>query len=95
MMCVGIFLFLIPDLPDRQATGIQGNNLVVEASPAGLMLADDLRRECALAVTGYIERQCAKIAFQRLGAMTVAGIGCVIGDLAALAVSQMIGHFDL
>jgi hypothetical protein len=52
------------------------------------MLAHDLRLKGTLAVTGDVERQCAEIAFQRLGTVAVAGIGGVVDDLAALAVPR-------
>ena len=59
------------------------------------MFADDLRLKGALAVAGNLQRQCAEIAFECLGAVAVADVGGVVNDTAALAVSQVVRHFDL
>jgi hypothetical protein len=42
------------------------------------MLGDDLRLERALAVAWNLDRQRAEIAFQRLGAVAVAGVGAIV-----------------
>lgn len=54
--------------------GRTGQNLVIEALPAGLVLLNDLRIVTVIAVMGRINRALAKIALENFLAATVAGI---------------------
>jgi len=62
------------NLTHGHAPGIEGQDLVIEARPAGLMLADKLGLEGALAVTGNFNGEFAKIVFEGFAALTVPGI---------------------
>ena len=53
------------------------------------MLVDDFRFKRPLAVARDIERERAKIALERLGAVPVAGVGRVVGHRAALVVAEI------
>lgn len=62
------------DFPDGQTSGIERDNFVVKARPTGLVFANDLRLELTMTITWNLNRQFAKIAFQRFTAFAVAGI---------------------
>ena len=81
------------NLPHRHAAGVERQDLVVEARPAGLVLGDELRLECAVSVAGNLDRQFAEVPFQRLPAFAIAGIAGRIGDRFILGVAQVLGHF--
>ena len=69
------------------------DRLVVKAAPAGLVLGDELRLECAVPVAGNLDRQFAEVSFQGLVAFAVAGVAGRIGDRLMLGVAQLLGHF--
>ena len=51
------------NLARRHATGVQRDDFVIEPSPAGLVLGDDLGLETAVAVSGYLDRQGTEVTF--------------------------------
>ncbi len=61
------------NFPDRQATCIERNDLVVEARPTGLVFANDLWLKVAKAIPRDINGQCAKVAFQGFPALVPFG----------------------
>jgi hypothetical protein len=83
------------DLSHAQPAGIQRNDLVVEAGPAGLVLGHQLRLERTLAITRNLQRQLAEIPLERLAAVAIAGIAAGVGDRLALVVAQVIRHLSL
>jgi len=87
------FFQMALDLAHRHATGIQRENLLVEARPAGLVFGDDLRLEGAVAIAWNFNRQLAKVALQRLFALAVAGVAGRIGDGLMFVVTEVFGHF--
>jgi hypothetical protein len=56
------------DFPNRHAPGVERQDFVVKARPAGLVLRNQLRLEGAVAVAGYLYRQFAKVALPRASA---------------------------
>ena len=62
------------------APGIEGEDLVIEARPAGLMLADELRFEGAHTVTGNFDGEFAEIALEGFAALSVPGIAGGVCD---------------
>jgi hypothetical protein len=62
------------DIAGRHPFGVQGENLLVEARHAALVLADQLRLERAVAVAGRGDGQFAQFAADRLFRPTVAAI---------------------
>src|SRR5690606_12934758 len=80
------------DLSHRHATGVQRQDLVIEARPAGLVLGDDLRLETAVAVTGHFNRHLTELAFERLLALAVAGVAGGIGYRLVAGVAKVFGH---
>ena len=77
------------------ATGIQRQDILVEAVPAGLVLGDELRLEAAIAVTGYFDRQFAELALERFAALTVAGVACGVVDRLVLGVTGVRFHLGI
>ena len=77
------------------ATGVQRQDLLVEAVPAGLVLGDELRLEAAIAVAEDFDRQFAELALEHLAALAVTGIACGVGDSLVLGVTEMGFHFGL
>jgi hypothetical protein len=82
------------DFPHRHAPGIQRQDLVVKAGPAGLVLGDDLGFKVAVAVTRDVDRQFAELAFEGLLATTVAGVARRVGDGRVALMTQVLGHFS-
>jgi len=80
------------DLPHRHAAGVQRQDLVVEASPAGLVLGDDLWLKTTVAVTGHFNRHLAELAFEGLLALAVAGVAGGIGYRLVAGVAKVFGH---
>ncbi|KAF5041754.1 hypothetical protein DSECCO2_519690 [anaerobic digester metagenome] len=62
------------------ASGIEGKDLVIEARPAGLVLADELRFEGAHTVTGYFDGEFAEIALEGFVALAVPSIAGRVCD---------------
>lgn len=81
------------NLPHGHAAGVERHDLVIEARPAGLVLADELGFEGALAVARNVQRPLAELSLERLRAMPVAGIASDICHRVALVVAQVFGHF--
>jgi hypothetical protein len=80
------------DLAHRHAPGVQGQDLVVIARPARLVLGHDLRLKAGMSVTGDINGQLAKVAFEGLFAFAVTGIASGISHAGILGVPQVLGH---
>ena len=59
--------------------GIQRENLFIEARQASLVLADQLRLERAIAITGSGDRQLAQVALHRLARTAVAAVRGTFG----------------
>ena len=51
--------------------GVERQNLVIEARPAGLVLGDQLRLKCAVTVARNFDWQFAELALQCLAALAV------------------------
>src|SRR5574340_1621971 len=83
------------DLPHGHAPGVEGDDLVIEAGPAGLVLGDQQRLEGAVAVAGNFDGQFAKLALEGLPALAVAGIASGVGHGLVPGVAQMLGHFGI
>ena len=83
------------NLPHRHATGVQRQDLVVKASPAGLVLGHDLRLKAGVPITGDINGQLAKVAFEGLFAFAVAGVASGVGHAGVFGVAQVLGHLGL
>jgi len=62
------------DLAHRHAACVHGNNFVVKAGEATLMLTDELRLKRARAVAGHIDAQGASVGQHGLGALAIAMI---------------------
>jgi len=81
------------DFANRHAAGVHGNDLVVKAGEAPLVLAYELGLECALAVSGHINAQGADIGQHRLGALAVAVIGAGTFRLGLTGrIAQVMAH---
>src|SRR5258706_3924795 len=89
------FLQVALDLPNAQAAGIQRDDLVVKARPAGLMFGNELWFERALPVARNVERQLAEIPLQGLGAVAVTRVASGVGDGLAPVVTEVFAHFGL
>ena len=83
------------DLAHRHAAGVQRQDLVVEAGPAGLVLGNQLRLEAALAVAGHLDRQRAELALERLAAAAVAGVAGRVGHRRMPVVAEVLGHLGV
>ena len=70
----------------RHAAGIQRQNLVVKAGPAGLMFGNELRLETAVAIPWDLDGQGTEIALERLGTATAARVTAVVGNGLMLVV---------
>jgi len=62
------------NLPEGHASGIEGQDLVIEACPAGLVVPDELRFEGAQVVTGNLNGEFTEIAFEGFATLSVPGI---------------------
>ena len=72
--------------------GIQGQDLVIEPRPPGLVLGHDLRLKTAVSVAGNLDGQFAKFALERLLALAVSGVALGVGDGLVLAVPKVLSH---
>jgi hypothetical protein len=79
-------------LANRHSAGVERQNLVVKAAPAGLVLRDQLRLERAVAVTRNINRQFAELALQGLLALAIAGIAGGVLYRLILAMAKVVSH---
>ena len=68
------------NLPHCHAPGIQRDDLVIKARPAGLVLGKQLGLEAAMAITGNVNGQLTKIALERLLAGAIATVASAVGD---------------
>ena len=80
------------DFTDGHSSGVERQNLVVKAAPAGLVLRDQLWLEGAMAVTRNFDGQFAELALQGLLALAVAGIAGRILHRLILAMAEVVGH---
>ena len=83
------------NLAHGHATGVQRDDLVVKAAPAGLVLGDELRLEAAVAVSGHLDRQFAEIAYEGLLAFAVAGVATGVGNCLVALVTQVFGQLGV
>ena len=83
------------DVPRRQATRVQREDLVVEPHEPPLALADDLRLEAAVAIAGGVDRHPPLVADQRLGRRPIPSVARATGRLKMRLVAQMLGQLDL
>ena len=91
-----VHLLQVPlNLPNRHTPGVQGQDLVVKASPASLVLGHDLGLKAGMAVTWDADGQLAKVAFESLFAFAVAGIARGVGHAGVLGVTQVLGLLGL
>jgi hypothetical protein len=81
------------NLAHAHATGVQGQNLLVKTSPAGLVLGNDLRLETGMAIAGNFDWQFAKFALECLLAFAVSGVATGMGHALVFSVTQVLGHF--
>ena len=68
---------------------------VVKARPAGLVLGHDLGLKAGVPVTGDVDGQLTKVAFERLFAFAVAGVASGVGHAGVLGVAKVLGHLGL
>ena len=59
------------------------------------MFGDELRFEAAIAISGNLDRQSAKIALERLGTTAVTCIAAVVGNGFMLVVAQVHSQLGL
>ncbi|KXB32585.1 hypothetical protein AT959_02580 [Dechloromonas denitrificans] len=79
-------------LANRHSSGVERQNLVVKAAPAGLVLRNQLRLERAVAITGNLNGQFAELTLQGLPALAVAGVAGRILHRLILAMAEVVGH---
>ena len=72
--------------------GIQGQDLVIEPCPPGLVLGHDLRLKAAIAISGDVDGQLAKLALERFLALAVSGVSPGVGNWLVLAVPKVLSH---
>ena len=80
-------------LAHGHATGIQRQDLVVEAVPTGLVLGNELWFEAAVPVARYLDGQFAKVALECLRALAVAGVANRVGDGIIFGMAKVRLHF--
>jgi hypothetical protein len=83
------------NLTHRHAPCIQRQYLVVKAAPAGLVLGDDLRLECASAVAGDFNGQFTEVTLESFLAAPVAGVTGLVGHQFILAMTQVVSQLGL
>lgn len=81
------------DIARAHAPCVHGDDLVVEVGPTGLVLADQLGIEGALAVPGDLYRQIAPVVLERLGGLAVARVAAVPAVGGMLLLAEMIAEF--
>lgn len=82
------------DLARRHAARMNGDDLVIKASKAALMLANELRLEATRAVAGNVDAQSADVGEDDLGALAVATIGASPFGLGLTGrIAQVVTHF--
>ena len=80
------------DLAHRHAARVHGDDLVVKAGEAPLVLADELRLEAAGAVARHLDGQRAGVGQHRLGALAVAVVGRAFRLGLARRIAQVLAH---
>ena len=68
------------NLADGHAPGVERQDLVIEACPASLVLADELRLEGAHTITGNFDGEFAEIALEGFAALSIPGIAGGVCD---------------
>jgi hypothetical protein len=81
------------DLPHRQAPGIQGDDLVVEAIQAGLALGHDLRFKGAITIARHLDLDRSVLGQDRLGRGPIAVVARPAAGRIALLVAEMVRQF--
>jgi len=64
-------------------------DLVIESRPTGSVLGNDLRLKAAISISGDVDGQLAKLAFEGFLALVDAGVTAGIGDWLVLVVPQL------
>jgi hypothetical protein len=80
------------DLTHRHAAGVQGQDLVIEPRPSGLVLGHDLWLKATVSVAGNLDGQFAKFALERLLGLAISGVALGVGDGFILAVPKVLSH---
>ena len=80
------------NLAHRHATGVHGDDFVVKAAEAALVLADELGLKCPSAVSGDFDGQRAAVRQYRLGALAIAVVGYACGFGLARRIAQMLAQ---
>jgi hypothetical protein len=80
------------DFAYRHATGVHGDDFVVKACEAPLVLADELGLKCPSAVSGDFDGQRATVRQYRLGALAIAVVACVCGLGLARRVAKVLAQ---
>ena len=70
----------------------QGNDLVVKARQAALVLADQLGLKCALTLAGHFNAWLTTIGEHRLGATAIAVVGSALRLGLSAGVAQVVAH---
>jgi hypothetical protein len=76
-------------LAHRHTTGIQGQYLIVESRPAGLVLGNELGFKATVAAAWDFYWQFAEFALERLATGAVAGVASGIGDWFMFVMPQV------
>jgi hypothetical protein len=81
------------NLAHRHAASLQRQNLVVETREASLTFSNYLRLEASLAITRYIYRQSAEVAFEGLFRFSVSRIARVFAFGRVFLITEMMREF--
>src|SRR5947209_2138344 len=74
---------------------VQREDFFIEARPARLMFADNLRLERAVAVPRRLQFDLAEISLQLLLALPIARVAAVMTRRIVLLIAEMLGHLRL
>jgi hypothetical protein len=77
------------------AAGVQRDDLVIKASPAGLMLGYELWLKATFTVTRNIDGSFAKLALEGLLAFTIARVATGIANHCVFIMAKMVSHLSL
>jgi hypothetical protein len=83
------------NLANRHAAGVERDDLVVKAAPAGLVFGDQLGFEGAMAVARHLDGQLTELTLERFAPLAVAGIAAGIDDRLMLRMAQMLGKLGI
>ena len=83
------------DVADAHPARVQGDDLLVEAREAALVLAHDLRLERALTVARLLDPDRAVLGVQRFPAATVAGVADAAGRRLPRLVTEVLAQLGV